>query len=306
VRKVFFIGFNKTGTTSLAEMVTAQSDLRARHDPDWTIWTQIRATERFAEADVFSDGEWPDLVYLSRVFPDAVFVLNSRSLRSWIVSRHLAAERTRSIIRRVCVDLVGLPPLAWILSRLFAPNDLATMARWVRLRNSYHRYALAFLRREGLTHLVMDLPGDADAGLAQLSRLLGIPGLVPRHENHDGSGTFAGQVGGVLEERVPREVSEGAVDHFLAVSGLWDHGDNVDVVDDPDWLLAGNHVDTILEALPFLEPLQRLLFHLACRLRAWTTSTAGNLLTDQLLRLVRRELDEELFLPIHRFSSGSA
>lgn len=307
MRKVFCIGMNKTGTTSLAALLGEQTDLRTTHDPEWTIWTQTQSLERFRDHEVFCDGEWPSLEFLTREFPGSLYVLNTRALRSWLISRHLAAERFRVLARFVCRRYLGVPRLAAPLSRMFAAHGDAAMSRWTRIRNSYHRYARDFLEARREATVVLDLEGAPEDGLRRLAEHLDLEHLESTARNREGDTTVAGKIGDVLAKRPLREVSAAAVDEFLERSGLAAHAGATEVIDDPRWFLQGNHVDAVLGWVPELAPLQRALFRVACHLRRpFKSSTLLGLLTDQPVRMIRRELDPEGFLPVHRFSSGSA
>jgi hypothetical protein len=106
--KIFFIGFNKTATTALASLMSANG-IRSVH------WLKGRLAERI---DALSGSPWRMRLYLSRwtcysdftsltaaraiegnrhfrlfhrLFPRSYFVLNDRDVEAWIASR--AAHR---------------------------------------------------------------------------------------------------------------------------------------------------------------------------------------------------------------------
>lgn len=94
--KVFCLGFQKSGTTSLGRALEALGyrvqgyyhfrDLAKKKDLTWEdIW--LRATELFDECDAFKDTPWFALYErLDREFPDAKFILVKRSSDEWIKS----------------------------------------------------------------------------------------------------------------------------------------------------------------------------------------------------------------------------
>ncbi|WP_260583193.1 sulfotransferase family protein [Sphingopyxis sp. PET50] len=92
MRKVFGIGFHKTGTTSLASAlsvlgyrVTGPNDV-SEPDIGETYLARTRAlSEQF---DAFQDNPWP-LVYreMDAQWPDAKFILTLRDPASWIASQ---------------------------------------------------------------------------------------------------------------------------------------------------------------------------------------------------------------------------
>ena len=101
MRKIFGIGFHKTGTTSLASAlqllgyrVTGPNNVS---DPDIGE-TYVELTRSLsAEYDAFQDNPWP-LVYreMDELWPDALFVLTVRDSAAWIGSQtgHFGTETT--------------------------------------------------------------------------------------------------------------------------------------------------------------------------------------------------------------------
>ena len=79
-RKIFVIGFNKTATVSM-HTVFLNNRLRSQHDggKPWDV----------DNYDVFSDGDSiRKFREFDKNFEDAIFVLNTRSLRKWLESRY--------------------------------------------------------------------------------------------------------------------------------------------------------------------------------------------------------------------------
>ena len=75
--KYFVIGFNKSATTTIHELFLLNG-IKSQHDNNWDL-------EKY---DAFSDNK--DLsVYreLSIKYPDAIFILNIRSIKEWMLSR---------------------------------------------------------------------------------------------------------------------------------------------------------------------------------------------------------------------------
>jgi len=75
--KYFVIGFNKTATTTMHELFLLNG-IKSQHDNNWDL----------DDYDAFSDNK--DLsVYreLSLKYPDAMFILNIRDIKEWILSR---------------------------------------------------------------------------------------------------------------------------------------------------------------------------------------------------------------------------
>lgn len=75
--KIFVIGFNKTATTTFHKLFL-KNNLRSQHD---TIW-QVN------DYDCFSDnGDLNDFKKLDNDFPNSIFILNTRRLDKWMISR---------------------------------------------------------------------------------------------------------------------------------------------------------------------------------------------------------------------------
>ena len=96
IGKIFCVGRNKTGTTSLHHMFLA-AGLKSYHGKDW----MKKSFRRHHEFDAFSDGmiENEELQRLSNN-QTAKFSLNTRPLHSWLVSRCKHAHRFRSCRQR--------------------------------------------------------------------------------------------------------------------------------------------------------------------------------------------------------------
>jgi hypothetical protein len=77
--KIFVIGFNKTASFSLHKLFQSNS-LRSVHDDKWLL----------NNYDCFTDNEVNGMfnfeTYYNK-FPDSIFILNTRSLDSWLLSR---------------------------------------------------------------------------------------------------------------------------------------------------------------------------------------------------------------------------
>lgn len=76
--KIFVIGFNKTGTSSFHSLFQ-NLNLKSQHDNIWNI----------DEYQCFSDGYHSEGKYKQyyRSYPNSLFILNTRPLNNWLVSR---------------------------------------------------------------------------------------------------------------------------------------------------------------------------------------------------------------------------
>ena len=117
--KVFVIGFNKTATSNFHKLF-CHFGLRSQHHyANWDL-------DNF---DCFSDnGDLQDTEFLKKNFPNALFILNTRRLDRWLLSRAI----------HCCPDEFGnfkswgWPPTTelfarWILDRNFHFNKILSM-----------------------------------------------------------------------------------------------------------------------------------------------------------------------------------
>ena len=175
-RKVFCIGFHKTGTTSLRRALQMLGYRVAgpsgAQDPDIADHALGMALALATTFDAFADNPWPILYQeLDATFPDSQFILTTRATSAWIASvgRYFGAEET--------------PMRNWIYG-VASPhgNEARYVARYQQHNREVRRY---FGGREDL--LVMDL--EAGDGWAELAAFLGQPapdGEFPHVNRLDG------------------------------------------------------------------------------------------------------------------------
>jgi hypothetical protein len=113
--KVFTLGMNKTGTSSI-HRVMLDCGLVAMHNVRW------RATRRAFlhwSCQGFADGPPDDFTRLDRRFPRSRFILNTRDLTEWMDSRitHITMERQRGKFRGGTWDLRPESFRAWVVQR---------------------------------------------------------------------------------------------------------------------------------------------------------------------------------------------
>ena len=84
MKKIFVIGFNKTATSTFHELFL-KNCLKSQHDTFW----------QTNDYDCFSDnGNLNNFKQLDNDYPNSIFILNTRSLDKWLISRfqHGVAE----------------------------------------------------------------------------------------------------------------------------------------------------------------------------------------------------------------------
>ncbi len=153
-RKVFAVGFNKTGTTSL-HVLFKSLGLPASHGPAWR--TGNAAVLR--AHDAFSDGIPGDIAALDAAHPGAAFILQVRDLRSWVISRlgHIARKKAAG-------NLPGGGP-KWDVT------EFAVRA-WIEDRQAYHLAVLEHFRQRPDDLLVINYIREPNAA-ARVAGFLG-------------------------------------------------------------------------------------------------------------------------------------
>ena len=172
-RKVFCIGFQKTGTTSLRRALQMLgyrvTGPNGAQDPDIASSASSMALALATTFDAFADNPWPVLYReLDATFPDSQFILTTRDTSAWVASmnRYFGVGET--------------PMRSWIYGAASPHGNEAEYAwRYERHNQEVRRYFAG--REEDL--LVMNLEeGD---GWAELGAFLGVSapeGDFP-HEN---------------------------------------------------------------------------------------------------------------------------
>ena len=84
--KIFVIGFNKTGTTSLHELFK-KSNINSTH-------TNIPVMNIIHKFDAFTDGHHYDSRFKEyyKSCPSSIFILNTRPIGKWLISRYKHAK----------------------------------------------------------------------------------------------------------------------------------------------------------------------------------------------------------------------
>lgn len=134
-RKVFCIGFNKTGTTSLAELFGSLG-YRTLHNATWPRWSFLGGMEKsYSVATCYSDGEQANFYRLHQHFSGSLFILNLREVRPWLHSR------VKHVMRFGHPDGFrdGRLPRHWgPMAREFFANPPLAIDKWLLVRALYH------------------------------------------------------------------------------------------------------------------------------------------------------------------------
>jgi hypothetical protein len=159
--KVFCIGFNKTGTVSLHEWFT-RAGLDSSHDG--TYQKRTRTMDRaplqaFLDAhEAFSDGERANVPLLRDLYPDARFVLNTRSLQTWLESRvkHVFRQGGVGLAEPEAVDgPERAGPWSGGMAREYLRDPLQAISDWVDRREYHHRRVIELFAGDAARDLLV-------------------------------------------------------------------------------------------------------------------------------------------------------
>jgi hypothetical protein len=136
--KVFLVGLNKTATTSFHQLFLANG-LKSYHNPNW-VWKIKDPRDEIRKFQCFSDGYARNFPEVAKSFPDAIFVLTTRSLRAWIVSRFKHGYATLNSSFRTPKER-GRHNWAY-------PPSKEKVISWIISRNNHHRKVLEYFKNQ--------------------------------------------------------------------------------------------------------------------------------------------------------------
>ncbi len=302
--KVFCVGFNKTGTTTLHRILGDQLSYRSAHKPRWTDWSIIKNRTRLDPFGAFTDGGCASIKNLDDLYPEALFVLNTRPLKHWVLSRHKAVERSRKAVHWALTKYVPLGFVAWIINRWVLDNRDEAVLRWVRIRNSYHEHVIRYFSDRKGKLLVVNIEEPDFA--AQLARFLGADrSVAPTVANRDGDGSTTRTILDSIGEKVGRHSSDEDIDALFSAHDLDQHSDNLTFFESPSFSLSRSVSDNFLIFLPFLRPLVRWIYTALVAVRSKAHSFLAKWLVDSLIRFFRSESDMHYFTTVRRLGSAS-
>lgn len=169
--KVYAIGFNKTGTTSLHDIFTDFG----YHSFHGTVWRRTRFPLIHFFYDAFCDGVPDDFRKLDRIFPKSKFILQVRNLDEWLDSRLEHINRLpRKGGRGRSAD--------WT-----ATDD--SVKSWVHKREAYHADVLRYFADRPDDFLLVNYIRDRDAA-KRIATFLGKPAPAEKpHSNKNPNAT---------------------------------------------------------------------------------------------------------------------
>jgi hypothetical protein len=178
--KVFCIGFNKTGTTSLHELFEL-AGLRSRHRDRWVHYSHFPEGRKVLEKhDCYSDGEGADFIRLHRWFPDARFILNTRSTGSWLRSRVKHAMRLN---RSITAESALHENAFGRMDREFHCDPEKALRKWALEKDIYEKQVRLFFG-ESENLLEIDITSTPDWARKVLSHIGAHESIADRQQVH--------------------------------------------------------------------------------------------------------------------------
>ncbi len=302
--KVFCVGFNKTGTTTLHRLFSQQLGYRSAHNPKWTDWSIARRKDQLDSHDVYSDGGCASVQALDELYPDARFILNTRPLKHWVLSRHKAVERSRAAVRWALTKYVPLGFFARFLNHWVLQNGESRMLRWIVVRNSFHRHVVQYFSGRPDKLLILDI--EDEAALEDLSDFLGVDrGLQAKAENQEGEGSITSIILNAIGAKISRDRSARAVEVLFEKHGLTDHADTLTWFESDVHWIGLSASDRVGRVLPFLRPVFRATYVHLVGVRSRARSFLAKWLVDTLIRFFRSEEDLHHFTTVRRIAGNS-
>ena len=166
--RLFFIGLNRTGTSSLSKFFGING-YKTIHNSFWWYW---RLAEKFGP-QVYTDGfeghnakhfVYPDLFFLEKTFPEAKFILNVRNLDSWMLSRLKHSIILDQQKKRKGDAYPGLYQKTIGRRRGDWRDDV--LLSWVTQRNYWHAEAVSYFS-DSPNFLIINLEKEAKDGLVE-------------------------------------------------------------------------------------------------------------------------------------------
>ena len=161
-RKVFAIGFNKSGTSSLHALFLTLG-LPSYHGQNWVNCEDLNLLRTY---DCFSDDYPGNFQKLDYLFPNSKYILQVRDLGGWIYSRlaHIDREKRNNP------------------QKVFPPTWDATeqaVKMWIKQRNIHHQFVLSYFSNRPTDLLTINYIKDKNAA-TKICRFLGYRGRYER------------------------------------------------------------------------------------------------------------------------------
>lgn len=141
-QKIFCIGFNKTGTTSLHNFFKS-CGLTSIHNTEWCHYSYIKKGKEYFIDQCYSDGEQSNFVQLEKWFPNSLFILNTRTKKEWLYSRVKHVMRHNENIE--LSTILTKKKYGKMAKDFYADEEIA-IKKWIYDRELYHKQARIYFK----------------------------------------------------------------------------------------------------------------------------------------------------------------
>lgn len=143
-RKVFCIGFNKTGTSSLHSFFK-ECRLSSLHNTEWPDYSKLERGRRYFRHQCYSDGEQSNFINLEKWFPRSLFILNDRDEKDWLYSR---IKHVMRFNEEVDMDKILSDPKYGKMAKEFFFDEEAAIKKWVYERRIYNKQVRSYFKNK--------------------------------------------------------------------------------------------------------------------------------------------------------------
>lgn len=134
-QKIFCIGFNKTGTTSLHSLFKS-CGLESTHNTEWCHYSHAKKGKEYFENECYSDGELSNFIKLEKWFPNSLFILNTRNKKEWLYSRVKHVMRHNE---NIDVSTILANQKYGKMAKDFYTDEVIAINKWILERDIYHK-----------------------------------------------------------------------------------------------------------------------------------------------------------------------
>jgi len=156
-KKIFAVGFNKTGTTSL-HVLFKSLGFSSFHGVKWRACDDLHL---LLSHTCFSDGIPKDFTFLDKTFPNSKFILQVRELDTWIYSRLAHIEREKKQNKQRTGP-------TWDMTE-------HSIKHWIKQRNAYHLAVLSHFNERPSDFTIVNFIRD-EAAATKICNFLGYTG----------------------------------------------------------------------------------------------------------------------------------
>lgn len=163
-RKVFCLGFNKTGTSSLHAFFKKCS-LNSTHNTDWPYYSHFKQGKQLFTHQCYSDGEKANFINLDQWYRDSLFILNNRPEQDWLYSRIKHVMRYNEEIE---IEKIQKQSKYGEMAKDFYFDESSALRKWVLERRIYLKRVRSYFQgRDDFIEIDITTADDWERTLCQ-------------------------------------------------------------------------------------------------------------------------------------------